>query len=193
LKIEMHAVTDKKTIVNLSSHGYYNLEGEGNGDILGHVLEIFGDHFTPVDSTLIPTGKIEEIKGSPFDFTKPEIIGKRINEMNDQLKFGRGYDHNWVLNNQTGNLALAARLTDTISGRVMEVYTTEPGIQFYSSNFADGSVIGKSGKPFNYRSAVALEPQHFPDSPNHPNFPSTILEPGKIYKSNAVYKFLVKK
>jgi aldose 1-epimerase len=192
LKLEISATTDKKTIINLAGHAYFNLEGEGNGDILDQFLEIFGDKTTPVDTALIPTGKFADIKGTPFDFTTSYTIGKRINEENEQLKFGNGYDHNWVLTNQTGQLALAARVTDTISGRIMEISTTEPGIQFYSGNFL-GGVTGKSGKEYNKRFGLALEPQHYPNSPNQPNFPSVILEPKKIYKTTNVYKFLVKK
>ncbi len=193
LKIESQATTDKKTIINLATHGYYNLKGEGNGDILSHQLEIIADSITPVDSFMIPTGKIESVKGTPFDFTSPFPIGQRINENNQQLKYCFGYDNNWVLNNKTGALALDVRLTDTTSGRVMEVYSTEPGVQFYSTNFFNGYHVGKNGKPLKYRSGVAFEPQHYPDSPNHNNFPSTILSPGKIYKSETVYKFIVKK
>jgi aldose 1-epimerase len=193
LKLEFSATTDKKTIINLAGHGYFNLKGEGSGDILDQFLEIFGDKTTPVDTTLIPTGKFADVKGTPFDFTTPYSIGKRINEPNDQLKCGKGYDHNWVLANQSGQLALAARVTDTISGRVMEISSTEPGIQFYSGNFMDGTSIGKAGKAYNLRFGLALEPQHYPNSPNQPNFPSVILEPKKAYKTTTVYKFLVKK
>ena len=193
LKIEYEASTDKPTIINLTTHGYYNLKGEGNGDILDHELEIFADSITPVDSTLIPVGKIESVKGTPFDFTKPYFIGQRINDKNEQLKFGAGYDHNWVLNNKSGKLALCVRLSDTLSGRVMEIYSTEPGIQFYSTNYFNGTHKGKSGKPIKYREGAAFEPQHYPDSPNHANFPSTILRPGKVFKSETVYSFTVKK
>jgi aldose 1-epimerase len=193
LKIEFSAITDKKTIINLAGHGYFNLKGEGNGDILSHELEIFGEKTTPVDSNLIPTGEMADVKNTPFDFTTPHTIGERINEMNNQLKFGFGYDHNWVLNNQSGALALAARVTEPTTGIVLEIFSNEPGIQFYSGNFMNGHMIGKSGKPINYRSVLALEPQHYPDSPNHSNFPSTILEPGKTFKSETVYKFSIKK
>jgi aldose 1-epimerase len=192
LKLEINATTDKKTIINLAGHAYFNLKGEGNGDILDQFLEIFGDKTTPVDTALIPTGKFADVKGTPFDFTTPYTIRKRINEENEQLKFGNGYDHNWVLTNQSGQLALAARVTDTISGRIMEISTTEPGIQFYSGNFL-GGVTGKSGKSYNQRFGLALEPQHYPNSPNQLNFPSVILKPKEVYKTTVVYKFLVKK
>jgi len=193
LKIEFEATTDKPTVINLSTHGYFNLKGEGNGDILDQELEIFADSITSVDETMIPTGKIESVKGTPFDFTSPYIIGQRINDKNEQLKFGSGYDHNWVLNNKTGELALGVRLRDPKSGRVMEVYTTEPGVQFYSTNFLMGFHTGKSGKPLKYRNGAAFEPQHYPDSPNHDNFPSTIVRPGKTYKSETIYKFTIRK
>ena len=193
LQILFEASTDKKTIVNLTGHSYFNLKGEGNGDILDHELEIFSDLTTSVDSTLIPTGKLDSVKASPFDFNLPVTVGKRISEKNEQLKFGNGYDHNFVLKNQTGKLALAARVTEPVSGRVLEVLTTEPGIQFYSGNFMNGMVNGKSGKPLNYRSGLALEPQHYPNSPNQSNFPSVILEPGKKFSSEIVYKFSIKK
>ncbi len=193
LKLEISATSDKKTIINLAGHSYFNLKGEGNGDILDQFLEIFGDKTTPVDTALIPSGKFADVKGTPFDFTTPVAIGKRINEDNEQLKFGHGYDHNWVLTNQSGQLALAARVTDTISGRIMEISTTEPGIQFYSGNFIDGTATGKSGKVYNQRFGLALEPQHYPNSPNQPNFPSVTLEPKKTYKTTVIYKFLIKK
>jgi aldose 1-epimerase len=191
LQIEIEAVCDKKTIVNISSHGYFNLKGEGNGDILDHMLEIFADSITPVDSTLIPTGKIEAVAGTPLDFTKPYLIGLRINEDNQQLKYGHGYDHNWVLNNKKDEVALNVRLTEPTTGRVMEVYSNKPGVQFYSCNFLHGYHNGKSGKPLQYRSGVAFEPQNYPDAPNKANFPSAILEPGKTYKSTIIYKFYV--
>ena len=193
LKILFEATTDKKTIVNLTSHTYFNLKGEGNGDILSHELEIPSDLTTPVDSTLIPSGKFDSVKNTPFDFNAPLTIGSRINDVNKQLKFGMGYDHNYVLKNQTGSLALVARVTEPESGRVLEILSPEPGVQFYSGNFMDGKTIGKSGKPLNYRSGLALEPQHYPDSPNHSNFPSVILEPGKKYNTEIVYKFSTKK
>ncbi len=193
LKIKFSATTDKTTIINLVGHAYFNLKGEGNGDILNHWLEIFGDKMTPVDNFQIPVGRIESVKGTPFDFTTPHLVGQRINESNEQLKNGLGYDHNWVLNNQTGKLALAAKVSEPETGIVLEIFTTEPGIQFYSGNLLNSKTAGKSGKPFYPRSGLALEPQHYPDSPNHPDFPSTVLEPGKTYKSETVYKFSTNK
>lgn len=190
LKIDYTAVTDKKTVINLTHHCYYNLKGEGLGDILGHTLEIFADKITPVDETLIPTGKMMNVENTPFDFRKPKLIGKDINDtLNEQIRFGNGFDHNWVLNKTGDSLSLAARLSDAESGRSLEVWTTDPAIQFYSGNFMNGTVTGKRGRAYMFRNAVAMEPQHYPDSPNHPGFPSVILNPGKKYKHLIVLKF----
>lgn len=191
LRIDYTATTDETTVINLTHHSYFNLVGAGNGDILDHDLLLNAAHFTPIDETLIPTGEIKPVAGTPFDFTRPAKIGLRINQDDQQLKFGLGYDHNWALNSADGVLALAARVSEPGSGRIMEVWTTEPGIQFYSGNFLDGSNTGKGGKVYQYRSGFCLETQHFPDSPNQPNFPSTTLKASQTYTSTTVYKFLV--
>jgi len=191
-RIEYEAVTDKATPVNLTQHLYFNFKGEAEGTILDHELTLFADHMTPVTAGLIPTGKIVPVKGTPFDFTTPWAIGARIQAADEQLRFGGGYDHNWVLNNQTGKLAPAAALYEKTTGRFMEVWTTEPGIQFYCGNFLTDKVPGKRGKNLCYRGGLALETQHYPDSPNQPSFPSTILRPGQVYKTVTEYRFGVR-
>ena len=189
VKIDYSATTDKDTIINLTNHSYFNLAGQGNGDILKQVLMINSSEITPVDSTQIPTGKIINVAGTPFDFRKPTPIGARINDDNQQLKFGKGYDINYILNRKGPGLELAARAWDPASGRELEVYTTEPGVQLYTGNFLDGTIHGKGRKVYGFRTAFCLETQHYPDSPNHPHFPTTELKPGQTFHQITVFKF----
>jgi len=189
LKLEFTATTDKPTVVNLTHHSYFNLAGQGSGDILGHLVYINSDKTTPVDSGLITTGAFADVAGTPFDFRKPTAIGAHINDPDTILKYGPGYDHNWVINKPPGKFGLMARVTDPASGRVMEVWSDEPGLQFYAGNFLDGTLTGKDGKVYQRRYAFCMEPQHYPDSPNHPNFPTTELKPGQTYHNIIEYKF----
>ena len=189
LSISYLATTDKTTIVNLSNHSYFNLGMSDDGDILDHVVELNADYFTPVNSEMIPNGELRKVTGTPMDLRQPTRIGDRIDLVDEQLEYGGGFDHNWVLNRESGGLQFAARVTEPHSGRVLEVSTTEPGLQFYSGNRLDGSIVGKAGRTYRGRSGFCIETQHFPDSPNQPAFPSTVLEPGETYLSNTVYKF----
>jgi aldose 1-epimerase len=191
LKLEYTATTDKDTVVNLTQHSYFNLAGKG--DILNHQVMMPADKFTPVDSTLIPTGELKPVDGTPFDFRTPTAIGARIGQDDEQLKFGNGYDHNWVINKPLGQLGLMARVYEPTTGRVLEVLSTEPGLQFYTGNFLDGKLTGKGGWAYQFRNAFCMEPQHFPNSPNQPNFPSVVLKPGQVYKHTIIFKFSVQK
>jgi len=189
LRLDFKATTDKPTVCNLTHHSYFNLAGQGNGDILGHLVYIDSDKTTPVDSGLIPTGEFASVDGTPFDFRKPTAIGARINDPDTVLQYGPGYDHNWVINKPMGQLGLQARVTEPTTGRVMEVWSDEPGLQFYAGNFLDGSLTGKDGKVYQRRNGFCMEPQHYPDSPNKPNFPSVELKPGQTYANTIIYKF----
>jgi len=189
LHIDYSATTTADTVVNITNHSYFNLAGAGIGDILGEQIKLNASRYTPIDNTLIPTGELAQVAGTPFDFRKATAIGERINADNEQIRFGKGYDHNWVLDSAGGKLAEAAEVYDSASGRVLQVWTTQPGIQFYSGNFLDGTITGKGGKVYGQRSGFCLETQHFPDSPNHPSFPTTELKAGARYHSVTEFRF----
>ena len=189
LRLDFTATTDRTTVVNLTQHSYFNLRG--HGDVLGHELRIPASRFTPIDDGLIPTGERRPVQGTPFDFRSSTAIGVRINAPDEQIAFGKGYDHNWIMDDARG-LHLQAAVHEPETGRLLEVRSTEPGLQFYSGNFLDGNIVGKRGQRYERRSGFCLEPQHFPDSPNHPDFPSTVLKPGQTYRNTIEYRFSVR-
>jgi aldose 1-epimerase len=191
LRLEYTATTDKDTVLNLTQHSYFNLAGKG--DVLGHKVFIDADKFTPVDETLIPTAEIRDVAGTPFDFRKSTAIGDRIGQDDKQLKYGNGYDHNYVLKHKMGHLDIIARVTEPTTGRVLEVLSTEPGLQFYSGNFLDGSNVGKGGQVYQFRNAFCMEPQHYPDSPNQSGFPPVVLRPGQVYHNTIIFRLSVEK
>jgi len=195
LRIDFVATTDKTTPINLTTHPFFNLGGAASGSIEEHVLTLFADYFTPIDSLLIPTGVLEPVEGTPFDFRTPTPIRRQLDSTDTQQRYGRGFDHNFVVRqaDTTQSLQLAARVLEKRSGRILEIFTTQPGIQFYSGNFLDGSDVGREGKPYRYRGALCLEPQHFPDAPNRPEFPSTLLQPGERYEHTIVFRTDIKK
>lgn len=193
IKIDYSATTDKDTVTNLTHHSYFNLAGEGNGDILNHLVTINANRFVPTDAGSIPTGELKNVAGTPFDFLKATAIGARINDDDEQLKLGNGYDHTWVINGRAGMMRLAATAYEAGSGRVMQVWTTEPGMQFYTGNFLNGTLTGKSGKVYARRNGFCFETQHYPDSPNQPSFPTTTLKKGQTYKSTTIYRFSSKR
>ena len=184
----MRAITDKTTVVNLSHHSYFNLAGKG--EILNHEIMIPADTFTPINESLIPTGELRAVQGTPFDFRKSTRIGERIEQDDEQLKFGKGYDHNWVINKPMGQAGLVAEVYEPTSGRILQAFSTEPATQFYTGNFLDGTIAGKMGTVYRSRNGFCIEPQHFPDSPNQPSFPSVVLQPGKVYQNTIIYRIL---